>query len=111
MAGRINGNNYSKRIAHLASRIFADHSASSGGPPQKVVRILSEKPEAIKIRDWYPPLEEYSHILATLRRFGLFRDEHADFREEMERLRALRGKPKKTWGKSKEDWNVVFSAL
>ncbi len=27
-----------------------------------------------------------------LRDYGLFRDEHKDFKEEMERLRALRGK-------------------
>ncbi len=96
-------NAYSKRIALLASRIFADYSAGNGGPPAKVLRILSEEPVAIKNRDWYPPLEEYSNILGTLRRVGLFRDEHADFREEMDRLRALRGKHKKTWGKKAED--------
>lgn len=89
---------YSQRIALLASRIFAD--TTSTYPPPKVVRIMSEKPEAIKIRDWYPPLEEYSEILATLRRVGLYRDEHADFREEMDRLRALRGKKK--WVKGKK---------
>ncbi|VDO05682.1 unnamed protein product [Rodentolepis nana] len=88
---------YSQRIALLASRIFADTTSSY--PPPKVVRIMSEQPEAVKIRDWYPPLEEYSEILATLRRIGLYRDEHADFRDEMDRLRALRGKKK--WVKGK----------
>ena len=92
------GTLYSKRIALLASRIFVD--ATSASPSPKVVRIMSELPEAIKIRDWYPPLEEYSEILATLRRVGLFRDEHADFRDEMDRLRALRGKKK--WVKGKK---------
>ncbi|VDM32457.1 unnamed protein product [Hydatigera taeniaeformis] len=91
------GTMYSKRIALLASRIFGD--TSSVYPPPKVVRLMSELPEPIKIRDWYPPLEEYSAILARLRQIGLFRDEHADFRDEMDRLRALRGKKK--WVKGK----------
>lgn len=88
---------YSKRIALLASRIFGD--TSSVYPPPKVVRVMSELPEAIKTRDWYPPLEEYSALFSQLRQVGLFRDEHADFREEMDRLRALRGKRK--WVKGK----------
>ncbi|VDD74734.1 unnamed protein product [Mesocestoides corti] len=100
MANR--GTVYSKHIALLASRIFGD--CSSVYPPPKVVRLMSEEPEAMKIRDWYPPLEEYSNILATLRRVGLFRDEHADFRDEMDRLRALRGKKK--WNKGKTDDSV-----
>ncbi|VDK40810.1 unnamed protein product [Taenia asiatica] len=91
------GTMYSRRIALLASRIFGD--TSSVYPPPKVVRVMSELPEAIKVRDWYPPLEEYSAILSHLRQVGLFRDEHADFREEMDRLRALRGKKK--WVKGK----------
>ena len=30
-------------------------------------------------------------------------NEHEDFKEEMERLRALRGKSKKNWRKKKDD--------
>jgi small subunit ribosomal protein S33 len=39
--------------------------------------------------------------MKQLRNYGLFRDEHQDFKEEMKRLRALRGKapPKKGEGK------------
>lgn len=33
--------------------------------------------------------------MRSLRDYGLYRDEHADFTEEMRRLRALRGKIKK----------------
>ncbi|VDL85904.1 unnamed protein product [Schistocephalus solidus] len=93
---------YTKRMALLANRIFVDYGRPLDSKSAKVIKVMSEQPEAIKIKDWYPPLEEYSNILATLRRLGLFRDEHADFRDEMDRLRALRGKPRKTWGKKKE---------
>ncbi|BHF82526.1 mitochondrial translation [Sparganum proliferum] len=93
---------YTKRMALLANRIFVDYGRPLDPKSAKVIKVMSEQPEAIKIKDWYPPLEEYSNILATLRRLGLFRDEHADFRDEMNRLRALRGKPRKTWGKKSE---------
>ncbi|KAL5104256.1 28S ribosomal protein S33 mitochondrial [Taenia crassiceps] len=43
---------------------------------------------------WRYFISEYSAILSQLRQVGLFRDEHADFRDEMDRLRALRGKKK-----------------
>lgn len=104
-------NNYTRRIALLAKRIFVDYGRRPlDNRSARVVRIMSELPEADKRKDWYPPLEEYSAILAQLRQVGLFRDEHADFREEMNRLRTLRGKPKKTWGpkKSEAAWVLIF---
>ncbi|TPP60125.1 28S ribosomal protein S33 mitochondrial [Fasciola gigantica] len=53
------------------------------------------------LKDYYPPLEEYRNILVKLRSLGLYRDEHADFREEMCRLRALRGKGKRKKGEGR----------
>jgi len=70
---------------------------------QQVVRMFSEEP--IHKRDyvinWYPRHVETHLLMKNLRDYGLFRDEHQDFKEEMKRLRKLRGKapPKKGEGK------------
>lgn len=37
---------------------------------------------------------ETDKLMLRLREYGLFRDEHQDFKEEMKRLRELRGKVK-----------------
>lgn len=44
--------------------------------------------------DYYPRHEETYWLMRHLRDYGLFRDEHQDFNDEMKRLRALRGKTK-----------------
>lgn len=46
--------------------------------------------------NYYPPHDQWSHLMYRLRHYGLFRDEHEDFREEMKRLRVLRGKVRPT---------------
>ena len=43
---------------------------------------------------YYPAHEEAAELFTTLRDHGLYRDEYKDFCEEMQRLRALRGKVK-----------------
>ena len=45
--------------------------------------------------DWYSPVEELDAVYKHLRKIGLYRDVHEDFKEEMQRLRDLRGKVKK----------------
>lgn len=52
-------------------------------------------------------------LMMNLRDYGLYRDEHADFREEMNRLRALRGKappPRKTKEEGKR-WKIKQKKL
>lgn len=46
------------------------------------------------------------HYLSFVLQYGLYRDEHQDFKEEMIRLRELRGKgkPKKGEGKRAKKW-------
>nr|ACH45336.1 putative mitochondrial 28S ribosomal protein S33 [Taeniopygia guttata] len=48
-----------------------------------------------------PPHNTYYALMKKLRYFGLYRDEHQDFREEMRRLKKFCGKdpPKKGEGK------------
>lgn len=69
----------------------------------KVVKLFSAKPLAKQswFVNWYPRHVETGYMMMKLREYGLFRDEHQDFKEEMVRLRALRGKvpPKKGEGK------------
>lgn len=69
----------------------------------KVVKLLEVEPfhKRDYIINWYPRHVETHLLTRVLRDYGLFRDEHRDFNEEMERLRRLRGKipPKKGEGK------------
>ena len=44
--------------------------------------------------NYYPAVEETNELMRVLRDYGLYRDEHKDFCEEMQRLRVLRGKAK-----------------
>merc|ERR1719211_451198 len=48
--------------------------------------------------EYYPGIEETTELMRVLRDYGLYRDEHKDFKEEMERLRLLRGKNKARQG-------------
>ena len=47
---------------------------------------------------YYPAVEEANELMRVLRDYGLYRDEHKDFCEEMQRLRLLRGKAKERYG-------------
>lgn len=60
----------------------------------KVVKMFSEEPTNKReiINKWYPRHIETYVLMKKLREYGLFRDEHEDFKEEMKRLRRLRGK-------------------
>lgn len=61
----------------------------------KVVKLFAAKPLQKKkyFVNWYPRHWETGYMMMKLRKYGLFRDEHQDFKEEMIRLRTLRGKP------------------
>lgn len=69
----------------------------------KVVTLFNDLPLQKKnfFVNWYPRHVETGKLIMRLREYGLFRDEHQDFKEEMKRLRALRGKipPKRGEGK------------
>lgn len=51
---------------------------------------------------YYPPHPMFYQLSKLLRLHGLFRDEHEDFREEMQRLRELRGKIRPKIGEGKK---------
>lgn len=97
------GTTYSRRMQYLSNRIFNDVARPTNSKSMKVVSMFSEKPVQLRqeIVHYYPRHVETGKLILKLRQYGLFRDEHQDFREEMKRLRALRGKapPKKGEGK------------
>ncbi|KAH8369209.1 hypothetical protein KR009_004319 [Drosophila setifemur] len=116
------GTQYARRMNYLSNRIFGEVARTTNEKsmkvchphqlncsyqlwiiPCQVVRMFSEEP--IHKRDyvvnWYPRHVETHLLMKNLRDYGLFRDEHQDFKDEMKRLRKLRGKapPKKGEGK------------
>ncbi|XP_035677501.1 28S ribosomal protein S33, mitochondrial-like [Branchiostoma floridae] len=95
--------NYARRMARLSAQIFGEVTRNTDKKSMRVVKMFSEKPIWLKreIVDYYPNHDILVKMMADLRKIGLYRDEHQDFKEEMRRLRALRGKvkPKKGEGK------------
>ncbi|XP_066972212.1 small ribosomal subunit protein mS33 isoform X2 [Macrobrachium rosenbergii] len=98
-----NTTNYAKRMNRLSNHIFGEVVRPTPQPAMRVVKMFSEKPLDLRpeITDYYPRHKETYILMSHLRKYGLFRDEHQDFKEEMKRQRALRGKgkPKKGEGK------------
>ncbi|XP_077195976.1 small ribosomal subunit protein mS33 [Paroedura picta] len=94
---------YALRMARLSARIFGEVVRPTDRLSMKVVKLFGELPMAKQkeVYDWYPPHNTYSGLMRKLRFYGLYRDEHEDFRDEMKRLKKLRGKgpPKKGEGK------------
>lgn len=97
------GTTYARRINHLSNRIFGEVTRDTNEQSMKVVRMFAEKPLYMRheVINYYPRHVETNELVRNLRAYGLYRDEHQDFKEEMIRLRALRGKapPKKGEGK------------
>lgn len=88
------GTNYARRMQRLSNRIFGEVAAPTNDKSLKVARMFAARPlhsdEAVL--HYYPRHVETHALMLRLRELGLFRDEHQDFKEEMARLRALRGK-------------------
>ncbi|NXO04070.1 RT33 protein, partial [Rhinopomastus cyanomelas] len=94
---------YALRMARLSAQIFGDVVRPTDSKSMKVVKLFSEEPLAKRkgVYNWYPPHNTYYALMSKLRYFGLYRDEHQDFKEEMRRLKKLRGKEKPKKGEGK----------
>ncbi|XP_053212108.1 28S ribosomal protein S33, mitochondrial-like [Panonychus citri] len=106
---------YSQKMRRLGSKIFNEYRA----PPmpkevatssdlavkkdfkytiiscRNVIERQSREPHDLNSAwnpNWYPAHPQIRELTHTLRQYGLFRDEHRDFIEEMKRLRIIRGK-------------------
>lgn len=97
---------YARRMLRLSNRIFGEVAIPTNSKSMKVVRMFSEKPLNLRreVTHYYPRHVETGDLMRKLRHYGLYRDEHADFADEMERMRVLRGKakPKRQPGGSKK---------
>lgn len=97
------GTNYALRMNRLSRRIFGEVVRHTNVKSMKVVKLFSENPiyRRPEMVEYYPRHLETHKLIMKLRHYGLFRDEHQDFKEEMTRLRALRGKVKSKKGEGK----------
>lgn len=88
--------NYARRMNRLSNRIFGEVVRPTNSKSMKVVKLFSAEPinQRKDIRDYYPRHVETGWLMKKLREYGLYRDEHVDFQEEMARMRVLRGKPR-----------------
>lgn len=98
-----NTSTYARRMNRLSNHIFGEVVRPTATPSLRVVKMFSIKPLDLRpdIVDHYPRHEETYDLMMLLRKYGLYRDEHQDFKEEMVRLRALRGKVKGRKGEGK----------
>ncbi|NXI46547.1 RT33 protein, partial [Galbula dea] len=98
-----NVSSYAFRMARLSAQIFGEVVRPTDSKSMKVVKLFSEQPLAKRkeVYSWYPPHNTYSGLMRKLRYFGLYRDEHQDFKDEMKRLKKLRGKEKPKKGEGK----------
>lgn len=89
-----NETDYARRMRHLSNRIFGEVTRPTTSQSMKVIQLFSETPLYLRkeVINHYPRHPEMGRLMWNLRSYGLYRDEHADWREEMKRLRALRGK-------------------
>merc|ERR1711862_995454 len=95
---------YAKRMAHLSARIFGQIARDTDNKSTKVVKLFSGLPKDQNptIVNWYPNHPQLHGLMVKLRSLGLYRDEHLDFKDEIKRLRALRGKTKPKKGEGKK---------
>jgi small subunit ribosomal protein S33 len=98
---------YARRMRFVSASIFGDLKRPTDKQTLRVATMMQRKPyeERKEIVQYYPAHEETSKLMRRLRYYGLYRDEHADFKEEMERLRQIRGKSKNR--KRKDDYDIV----
>ncbi|XP_054857059.1 28S ribosomal protein S33, mitochondrial-like [Eublepharis macularius] len=89
-----NLSNYALQMACLSARIFGEVARPTDRQSMKVVKLLSETPMAKRkeVYDRYPPHNIDSGLKRKLHFYGLYRDEHDNFKDEMKRLKKLRGK-------------------
>ncbi|XP_022195487.1 28S ribosomal protein S33, mitochondrial [Nilaparvata lugens] len=95
---------YAKKMNKLSNNIFTEPTRPVVTKSLKVLRLMSERPRnknPMENSDYYPRHVETGLLMMHLRDYGLYRDEHVDFQEEIKRLRILRGKkqwlPHKEW--------------
>jgi len=85
---------YASKMNRLSKQIFGEVRRPTSFDSMRVIKRLERAPyETLEFHTtYYPAVEETTELMSLLRDYGLYRDEHADFKEEMAKQRALRGK-------------------
>ena len=85
---------YARRMKFLSDSIFGEVKRPTSVSSMQIVEKLQRRPYEMRkeIVEYYPAHEEMTALFKHLRAYGLYRSEHADFKQEMARLRRLRGK-------------------
>ena len=80
--------NYARRMQRLSNRIFGEVAIPTNPKSMKVVKMFSERPLHTneEIIHYYPRHVETHSLMLKLREYGLYRDEHQDFKDEMKRF-------------------------
>nr|XP_012804512.2 28S ribosomal protein S33, mitochondrial-like [Jaculus jaculus] len=84
---------YALHMSRLSARLFGEVTRPTDSKSMKVVKLFSEQPLAKRNEtyDWYPNHNTYYVLMGTLCFFGLYRDEHQDFKNEQRHLKKLHG--------------------
>jgi len=85
---------YAIKMTRLSNQIFGEVRRPTTKSSMRVVHRLAREPYEQR-EEWisyYPAHDETHELMRILRDYGLYRDEHEDFKDEMERMRTLRGK-------------------
>jgi len=102
---------YAANMKRLSSQIFGESKTKLPFKSRVMHYKLRDEPKEQneKYITYYPAVEETNELMRVLRDYGLFRDEHKDFCEEMQRLRVLRGKAKErqSWKDGKPPEKIV----
>jgi len=85
---------YATNMNRLSNQIFGEVRRPTSKNSMRLVERYKMEPldQREDYIEYYPGVEETTELMRVLRDYGLYRDEHKDFKEEMERLRVLRGK-------------------
>uniref|UniRef100_A0A5F8GLL0 Small ribosomal subunit protein mS33 n=1 Tax=Monodelphis domestica TaxID=13616 RepID=A0A5F8GLL0_MONDO len=78
---------YAIQMTHLSALIFGEVAVPTDSKSMKVGKLFSEQPLAKRKEtyDWYPPHNTHFAQMRKLRFFGLYRDEHQDFKEDQKK--------------------------
>jgi len=101
---------YATNMKRLSAQIFGEKKVADPSALHMIKQLSAEpREQSERYITYYPAVEETNELMRVLRDYGLYRDEHKDFCEEMQRLRVLRGKAKErqSWKDGKPPEKII----
>ena len=99
-----NSSNYAKRMQRLSDGIFGELTREKTPVLIKTANRFAVKPKDLDpdFINYYPRHVDTGLLMAYLRNYGLFRDEHQDFSENMKNFKRMKGKTRQKGEKKKK---------